>query len=232
MAKVTLLNVNTETAQSILNKTNVPYYGYVNINTNLQIPTRIKYNHTYYKLIGNELVAFRVLAQALGKNGVSQLIQTTDGNISWKLNYWGFCGYDAKEGHKIFASVEDYIKYLETNDYKLIANNNHCTCFCESIFNDFEGRVYDRFRDSIYCKHTFYMRNGVVINDKSLIEYILFNEQGVFLFLDHCEGFESREKAVNSLLNNVVVTDFKETTINLNIEIKETSEQKYKIQLL
>jgi hypothetical protein len=184
MAKVTLLNVNSDNAKSILYQFNVPYYGYTNINTSQTIPTKIKYNHTYYKLIGNELVAFRVLAQSLSRSGLQQLIQFTDGRVEWIRDYWG-CYFSDNNVSKIFASVDDYINYLETEKYELIANNNRCTFFCESIFSDFEGRVYDRFRDSVYCKNTFYIRSGIVENDNSLIEYILFNEQGVFLFLNH-----------------------------------------------
>lgn len=231
MAKVTLLNINSENAKSIINNINVPYYGYVNINTKQTIPTRIKYNHTYYKLIGNELVAFRVLAQSLSRNGVQQLIQFTDGRVEWIRDYWG-CYFSDNNVLKIFASVDNYINYLETKDYELIANNNRCTFFCESIFSDFEGRIYDRFRDSVYCKNTFYVRNGIVENDNSLIEYILFNEQGVFLFLNHCEGFDSKQKAINSLLKNVVVTDFEEKVIDVHIQVKQTNQQKYKIQLV
>ena len=231
MVKVTLLNVNTENAQSILNSVNVPYYGYVNISTKQLIPMRIKYNNVYYKLIGNELVAFKVLAQSLSRNGVQQLIQFTDGSVKWIRDYWG-CYFPDNKVPKIFASVDDYIKYLETNKYELVANNNRCTFFCESIFYDFEGRVYDRFRDDVFCQKTFNVRNGIIENNNSLIEYILFNEQGVFLFLNHCEGFDSREKAINSLLKNVVVTDFEEKVIDIHIQVKETSQQKYKIQLV
>jgi hypothetical protein len=231
MAKVTLLNVNSDNAKSILYQFNVPYYGYTNINTSQTIPTKIKYNHTYYKLIGNELVAFRVLAQSLSRSGLQQLIQFTDGRVEWIRDYWG-CYFSDNNVSKIFASVDDYINYLETEKYELIANNNRCTFFCESIFSDFEGRVYDRFRDSVYCKNTFYIRSGIVENGNSLIEYILFNEQGVFLFLNHCGGFDSKQKAINSLLKNVVVTDFEEKVIDIHIQVKETNQQKYKIQLV
>ena len=231
MANVTLLNVNTENAQSIINSINVPHYGYVNISTNQEIPMRIKYNSVYYKLIGNELVAFKVLAQSLGRNDVQQLIQFTDGYVKWIRDYWG-CYFPDNNVPKIFASVDDYIKYLETNNYELVANNNRCTFFCESIFRDFEGRIYDRFRDSVFCQKTFNVRNGIIENDNSLIEHILFNEQGVFLFLNHCGGFDSRDKAINSLLKNVVVTDFEEKVIDIHIQVKETTEQKYKIQLV
>ena len=231
MAKVTLLNVNTENALSILYSVNVPYYGYVNISTKQLIPMRIKYNSVYYKLEGNNLVAFKILAQSLSENGVQQLIQFTDGRVEWIRDYWG-CYFPDNNVPKIFASVDDYINYLETNNYELIANNNRCTQFCESIFRDFEGRVYDRFRDCVFCQKTFYIRNGIIENDNSLIEYILFNEQGVFLFLNHCEGFDSREKAINSLLKNVVVTDFEEKVIDIHIQVKETNQQKYKIQLV
>lgn len=234
MAKVTLLNIDSETAKSILNQTDIPYYGYININGNKVIPSKIKYNSVYYRLEGNNLVAFKVLAQSIGRNGKPyQLIQFTDGRSEWICDYWGFCGYPGEKQHnKIFASVDDYVKYLETNDWKLIANNGNPLFHTQSVFGEYDGRIYDRYCDNLYCKHTYVVKDGIIDNVNSTIDYIFMNEQGVFFIINHYNGYDTREKAINSLLKNVVVTDFEEKVIDIHIQVKETNQQKYKIQLV
>lgn len=196
------------------------------------IPTNLEYGKVYYRTTNGskELIAFKVFACAICTN---ESISTNHHILKYLVQYAGEAqpkwekGTFETNGWMVFTSKEHYLRYVSDNtntikEFKLT----------KEYLSNFNSRNICGIRGEIRFQKTFIISKS----DKkpttidSMINYILITEQGISVCISHnfvrwditYHGYGSYDECMNAWLNNFKITDFEETTFNLNIEVKVT----------
>ena len=183
--------------------------------SNIEYPTNLEFNKKYYEVNKGKIIAFKVLAMALYRDGYY--------NYSYKLKYYVQYSngkpiwVNTLKDTPIFTSKEHYIDYI--ND-----SNNHIKPF------DL-GYKYGMLGSSDYLR---FLKTYIITKDKqkpiaveSKINHVLITSDGMFVCLSHqferfgnkYNGYDNYNDCMASYLNNMVVEDFEEETLNINIEV-------------
>lgn len=182
-------------------------------NSNIEYPTKLEFNKKYYKVNDGKISAFKVLAMALYKDGycghrLKYYVQYSNGKPIW---------VNTIKNTPIFTSKEHYINYI--ND-----SNNIIKPFDLGYkFGMLGDREYLRFKNTYIV--TKDEQKPIAIDSK--IKHILIMSNGMFVCLSHqferfgnkYNGYDNYNDCMASYLNNMVVEDFEEETLNINIEV-------------
>jgi hypothetical protein len=199
---------------------------------NIGIPTNLEYGKVYYRTTNGskELVAFKVFACAICTN---ESISHSHHTLKYLVQYAGDAhpiwekGTFETNGWLVFTSKEHYLRYVSDNTNTIKEFKLDKKQLDKFLCRD----MYMRMRDISFPK-TFILTKS----DKkptridSMINYVLITEQGISVCISHnfvrwgttYHGYGSYDECMNAWLNNFKITDFEETTFNLNIEVKVT----------
>lgn len=209
----------------------------------IRIPTKLEYGKTYYKEKNGVLVAFRIYASAIidGKYapacaGYKDCMGTRWSKIVYYVQYadmnepiWEVATIDSD--CKVFESKEHYLRYVSGSckSVKFYFVDLHIE------LHNVAGYYYREYSTSqcdLELKRTFVWdkRENKPIPFTSLIEYLLITNDGIIINIDYnysrnflgerVNGFATAEECMKHHLNGMVVKDFGEDTIKINIEMK------------
>lgn len=169
-----------------------------------------KYNKVYYRLNGNKLISFKVLASAINKDKeFVHLVQEVGKSPMW-------CKYFSAENKFIYESVEDVFTHAESG---------------RGGINVFDGVSikhklpigYIGENENIKFKHSHYWckySNGVKTHN-SIIKYVFINEDGIFFGLSLKEGeFFSKADVIKARFEGLEIMDFPPTDFDINIKVE------------
>lgn len=170
----------------------------------------IEYNKVYYRLDGNKLIAFKVLASALnnGHNFV-HLVQEVGKSPMWSK-------YFNVDNKIIFENVDDVFRHAETG---------------VGGINVFEGKSikhiipvgYINSDENIKFKKTYYWCNHTnkVCMRHTDIKYVLINGDGIFFGLSLRDGeFTSKADVIKSRFDGLEIMYFPPTDFDINIKVE------------
>ena len=199
---------------------------------NIGIPTNLEYGKVYYRTTNGskELVAFKVFACAICTN---ESISSSRHTLKYLVQYAGDTHPTWEEGTfetygwLVFTSKEHYLRYVSDNTNTIKEFN-----LTKEQFADFPCKNRSTSLRCVSFQKTFILSKS----DKkptridSMINYVLITEQGISICISHnfvrwgttYHGYGSYDECMNAWLNNFKITDFEETTFNLNIEVKVT----------
>lgn len=185
-------------------------------NSSIKYPTKLEFNKKYYKVNEGKIIAFKVLAMALYQDyyygyfcyRLKYYVQYSNGKPIWEKTI---------DDVPIFTSKEHYIDYI--ND-----SNNYIQPFdLEYKYHILGSGDYLRFKNTYIIRKNEQKPTAI----ESKIKHILITPNGMFVCLSHqferygnkYNGYDNYNDCVASYLNNIVIEDFEEETLNINIEV-------------
>jgi hypothetical protein len=177
----------------------------------LRFPSHLKFNKTYYKLLSNKLIAFRVLAISIDDFEVSYLIEMPKQEPRWIKNF-------IDKNSIILSNRDDYYPYIGGNKSVNV--------------NRFEISDWKRFTKLLYengaCdNYGNILRTWAVLKDSnqvtaiiSTIKYIVLNEDGIYINLSMHNGFRTKEECLRHKLDGFIIEDFDDDDTQIEVEIK------------
>jgi hypothetical protein len=163
--------------------------------------SNIEFNKTYYKLVNNKLIAFRILAMAKIEDKWSYLVQIPNKPLEWVKDFLTICSI-------IFENKEDFLVYLQTN---------------EKTFNLEESNLmYDLHNVYKYLNWTkTYLLGWEYKNDKFEphclpIDCLLIINNQVYVYTNTPYAI-NREDCFKSIIESVTIEDFAEDVIEIQV---------------
>lgn len=216
-----MINKNFEFTQNLqeLKKLNVPCtfadaYPPDYIYDSFKIPTNIELGKTYYKLDGNNLIAFRILAFSFGdtfeKGNCGRIISNTYMYVQYpnETPKWEKLNYNMT----LFPSKEDYSLYMLDPKNKFEIEYNYLKFIIPNTTYDY---IYVWYRGGCY-------------NHRAKIKHILYTPNGFFIGIFDNDFILYNDKAdcIANNINKVNVIDFEDTqTPSLDIRIDVVKSQ-------
>lgn len=207
------MEVKFLTSESEFVKLGTPMFNNSHLG-DLRFPKHLKFNKTYYKLLTNKLVAFRILAISVGHDKyhfVSYLIEMPKQEPRWIKEF-------IDNETIILSNRDDYYSYIEGN--KSVNVNRR------------EISNWERFVKLLYdngaCTNSgCILRTWAVLKDSnqvtaiiSTIKYFVLNEDGIFINLSMHDGFRSKEECLRHKLDGFIIEDFEDDETQIEVEIK------------
>jgi hypothetical protein len=208
-----------------LTRIDTPFLGKTYLN--IKYPINLKFNTTYYKLSGKNLIAFRLLAISIGSNGAYHhpcfLIQEPNKKSRWVYIY-------LNENDKIFASIEDYFEYLQGDKEKNLNArpwDNIC-CFL-NLNTSLNVNIP---MQQLECEYNYNPSRNGIVKAPSTINYFLINQDGVYISLKKRDGyFLTKEECIKNQITDMVITDFKEEPTKIELTILPNKPKTYTISI-
>jgi hypothetical protein len=208
-----------------LTRIDTPFLGKTYLH--IKCPMFLKFNTTYYKLSGKNLIAFRLLAISIGSNGAYHrpyfLIQEPNQKSRWSYIY-------LNEDDKIFASIEDYFEYLQ-GDKETNLNAKYWDKICYFLNKNTSLNVNDSM-EHLECEYHYNPSRNGIVTAPSTINYFLINQDGVYISLKKRDGyFLTKEECIKNQISDMVITDFEEEPINVELTILPNKPKTYTISI-
>lgn len=183
----------------------------------ISFPTHLVFNKTYYKLTDNRLQAFRILAIAIGRFYKTStgycisnyfLIQTPNKQPTWKVNY-------VNSNSIIFEDKDDWYEYMSGNKSLALKMQYSKTLACiasacpnmnKNGYRICESWAWDK--DKLCPKKSY-----------TTIKYVLVLENEMLFCLSHEDKYPSMESCIAANVDGMIIDDFEEDVIELNIKI-------------
>lgn len=182
----------------------------------LRFPSHLKFNKTYYKMLSNQLVAFRILAISIDNSQVSYLIEMPKQEARWIKVF-------IDKNSIILSNRDDYYSYIGGNKS---VNVNRIEI---SDWKRFTKLLYENGACDNYGN---ILRTWAVLKDSnqvtaiiSTIKYIVLNEDGIFINLSMHNGFRSKEECLSHKLDGFIIEDFEDDETQIEVEIKVSIRQ-------
>ena len=194
-------------------KLGVPQTEYCVTTIRLDIPNRLEFGKVYYYHNNGVLKAFKILAYAVEytseRKGITYFVQFPNGETKWIFDF-------INQRTNIYDSKEDFISY---------AGNKTAFLAWQSIPDVLRKHFNDMFINDIWeCK------NGVVKNSNNyVIHYMLFTKEGCsvcvggypkYVSTTNPKIYLSKEECIKASYDGMVVEDFGETTIKVDIRVE------------
>lgn len=177
----------------------------------LRFPSHLKFNKTYYKLLSNKLIAFRVLAISIDDFEVSYLIEMPKQEPRWIKHF-------IDKNSIILSHRDNYYSYIEGNKS---VNVNRIEI---SDWKRFTKLLYENGACDNYGN---ILRTWAVLKDSnqvtaiiSTIKYIVLNEDGIYINLSMHNGFRTKEECLRHKLDGFIIEDFEDDDTQIEVEIK------------
>lgn len=171
-------------------------------------PSWLIFNKTYYKLTDDKLQAFRVLAMSITKTSIAYLIQVPNEEPYWHLDYINVNSIIFDNRNSMYAyiggntSVNVNMRISWTMLYKLFSNTNgfNSCSFYLSYFLDKDKQI-----------------NRTLTN----IKYIVINEDGVMVGLEHKQSYyyTTKEQCIANYFDGFLIEDFAEDIQEIKVRI-------------
>lgn len=192
-------------------------YNLTWIGSKAQIPTNIEFNKTYYRYDNNNLIAFRILAIAIGEvnNAAASfyLVQTPNNEPIWTPNF-------LNENSILFSSTEHYLSYVAQQRKRL-----------DLSFKSF----YDAFKHLSSNQYLFEVDKTYVWDDyhkkpiarRTYMYYLLITENGITIGTNHYnergKGYANLDDCIKAHLHNMQIIDFNdECEITIHVQQNTT----------
>jgi hypothetical protein len=200
------MNINFTFNEEPFLALNVPSLGHTKLNQH-QYPTKLKFNHTYYKYdtTNQTLSAFRVLALSFNRCGVIQrLTQYPNRKPFWEAGFYT----------DIFESKEDFLSHA-------FEHNHAVDLGFHSINQVFDK--YKRYGDLSCYGHVWKWDEGksCPINTKELsLAYFYADANGANVCIKREENYYlSKEECAKANLGEITINEFADDVISIQVEI-------------
>ena len=229
-----MVNITFTQSSEVFDKFNVPYTKYCHkwFGLNIDFPFKLEFEKTYYKHNGNGLIAFRILAYTLNDSDcsyykLSYLVQLPNQAPKWEDNF-------ISRKTNVYSSVEDYV---------MSGGSQFVDLGWASIMATQQVATWQGYSDRFFFKGTFYtIKNGAVCESKGHYCNRLFVSKNGWLIgiakhnLNKYEGengvYLHKADAMRVLLDNMIVEDFAEEPITIDITILPNTPKTTKIKFV
>lgn len=170
----------------------------------------IEYNKVYYRLNGNKLIAFKVLASALDiDHHFVCLVQEVGKSPMWSNYFYG-------DNKIIFENVDDVFRHAETGVGGINVFDGKPIKHMIPVGYIDSGEYIKFLKTYYWCNHT----NKVCMRHSD-IKYVLINGDGIFFGLSLRKGeFTSKADVIKSRFDGLEIMDFPPTDFDINIKVE------------
>ena len=185
---------------------------FINDTDSLRFPKDLIFNATYYRYFNNKVTAFRILAYAINIScKISYLVQFPNKNPEWIEDF-------ITRQTPIFDCVEQYIAHQSNNNDKV-----HLTWWrAKSVFDELAYASVIGLRNKVWAWDDNIGSPYKVSNP--FIDYFLVCKDGCFIRTrktgpSNITYYLSKEDCIREQLNGLVIDDFAEEPITLQINV-------------
>ena len=187
-----------------------------------KIPTNITIGTTYYTLLNGNLIAFKIRAysftQSFAETTTWCLVETPN-ETTWSC---------AILQNHIFASVEDYYKYISEGEGKIKIEYRYFTNL--QYLNENKGfelrKTYYWNRQEQRPKTTSTRLYYVLVTDTKVYVGIDYKHNQ---YADNNIGYASGEDCIKANINGMKIIEFSEPNISFTLHIEEPKEPKIRV---
>lgn len=204
----------------------VPTFEYAVTSVTLEIPTNLEFGKVYYRYNDGVLQAFKILAFAveytIKRKGITYLVQFPNGEVKWIYNFISACSdiYDSKEEFVSSAGSKHLRLFWHSIPYILKKHSNDM--LVNDIWESVGGVVKNTFNYTI--NYMLFTKEGCSVCVSARSKYNSSNKN-IKIFL-------SKEECIKDAYNGMMIEDFGETSIKIDIKVEVSKPITSKISIV